>query len=59
MFSVYSDLENKHSSLCMASSYQDILLWLLNIGLLPEAYPHNDKINVGNDRSSALSLQGT
>lgn len=33
----------------MASSYQDILLWLLNIGLLPEASPHNDKINAGND----------
>ncbi|KAI8117845.1 Protein ELYS like protein [Lucilia cuprina] len=46
---VYSDLENKHSSLSMASSYQDILLWLLNIGLLPEASPHNDKINAGND----------
>lgn len=42
-------MQNKHSSLRMASSYQDILLWLLNIGLLPEASPHNDKINSSND----------
>lgn len=33
----------------MASNYQDILLWLLNIGLLPEASPHNDKINANGD----------
>lgn len=42
-------MENKYNSLCMASSYQDILLWLLNIGLLPEASPYNDKVNSGND----------
>lgn len=46
---VYSSLQNKHTSLRMASSYQDILLWLLNIGLLPEASPNNDKMNSCND----------
>lgn len=33
----------------MASSYQDILLWLFNIGLLPEATPYNNNMNVAND----------
>ncbi|XP_073834708.1 AT hook containing transcription factor 1 homolog [Musca autumnalis] len=42
---VYSSLENNYSSLRMASNYQDLLLWLLNIGLLPEASPFNNQVN--------------
>ncbi|XP_011176941.2 protein ELYS homolog [Zeugodacus cucurbitae] len=33
---VYLTLETQQKSLKMASEYQDVLLWLLNIGLLPE-----------------------
>ncbi|XP_058974667.1 protein ELYS homolog [Musca domestica] len=42
---VYSSLENNYNSLRMASNYQDLLLWLLNIGLLPEASPFNSQVN--------------
>lgn len=48
-FLVFSDLKGKYNSLCMASSYQNILLWLYNIGLLPEASPSNNNINIAND----------
>ncbi|XP_055842207.1 uncharacterized protein LOC129909201 [Episyrphus balteatus] len=34
---VLSTLESQGNSIRMASDYQEILLWLLNIGLLPEA----------------------
>ncbi|XP_067636779.1 protein ELYS homolog [Eurosta solidaginis] len=33
---IYVNLETQHKSIRMASEYQDVLLWLLNIGLLPE-----------------------
>ncbi|XP_036338995.1 uncharacterized protein LOC118748571 isoform X1 [Rhagoletis pomonella] len=33
---VFLNLEAQHKSMRMASEYQDVLLWLLNIGLLPE-----------------------
>ncbi|XP_059224000.1 protein ELYS homolog [Stomoxys calcitrans] len=46
---VYSSLENNHNSLRMASNYQELLLWLLNIGLLPEASPFNSQVNAHHD----------
>lgn len=42
---MYSSLEHKYKSLRMATDYQDILMWLLNIGLLPEASPYSCKMN--------------
>lgn len=48
-FKVYSSLENNFNSLRMASNYQDLLLWLLNIGLLPEASPYNNQVNAHHD----------
>lgn len=42
---VYSNIESRHNSLRLASEYQEVLMWLLNIGLLPEASPYGNQIN--------------
>ncbi|XP_039961568.1 protein ELYS homolog [Bactrocera tryoni] len=43
---VYLKLETQHKSLKMASEYQDVLLWLLNIGLLPEMQENRNNFSL-------------
>uniref|UniRef100_A0A0K8UMI4 Protein ELYS n=1 Tax=Bactrocera latifrons TaxID=174628 RepID=A0A0K8UMI4_BACLA len=43
---VYHKLETQHKSLKMASEYQDVLLWLLNIGLLPEMQQNRNNFSL-------------
>ncbi|XP_069966069.1 protein ELYS homolog isoform X2 [Bactrocera oleae] len=43
---VYLKLETQHKSLKMASEYQDVLLWLLNIGLLPEMQQNRNNFSL-------------
>ncbi|KAG4065759.1 hypothetical protein HA402_012437 [Bradysia odoriphaga] len=35
-FTVLETLQSQRNSICMATEYQDVLQWLLNVGLLPE-----------------------
>ncbi|XP_075156172.1 AT hook containing transcription factor 1 homolog isoform X2 [Haematobia irritans] len=46
---VFSSLENNYNTLRMATNYQELLLWLLNIGLLPEASPFSSQVNSQHD----------
>lgn len=42
---ILEQLKTQSDSIKMASDYQEVLQWLLNVGLLPEGQFHNDEIN--------------
>uniref|UniRef100_W8ARA9 Protein ELYS n=3 Tax=Ceratitis capitata TaxID=7213 RepID=W8ARA9_CERCA len=56
---VFHTLETQHKSLKMLTEYQEVLLWLVSIGLLPEVQPRIDSYSFyqgmrNRKRSSAL-----